>query len=137
MTDSERLIVRDGSFDLPNRSVALSDEQQAQVDALLSRLKEQGVRPDTDAAFDGDLLEYLEAQQLIVRLKGGVNLERQTYEGMVSDTRTLLEAQERATLAEVRDQLGTSRKIAQAFLEHLDTNRITRRVGDARVLWHG
>ena len=137
MTDSGQLIVRDGSFDLPNRSVALSDEQQAQVDALMSRLRDQGVRPDTDAAFDGDLLEYLEAQGKIVRLKGGVNLERQTFDGMVAETRTLLEAQDRATLAEVRDRLNTSRKIAQAFLEHLDTNRITRRVGDARVLWRG
>lgn len=137
MTDSGQLIVRDGSFDLPGRSVALSDEQQAQVDALLSRLQEQGVRPDTDAAFDGDLLEYLEARGKIVRLKGGVNLERQTFDDMVAETRTLLEAQERATLAEVRDHLGTSRKIAQVFLEHLDTNRITRRVGDARVLWRG
>ncbi len=137
MSNSGQLMVRDGSFDLPDRSVALSDEQQALVDALLSRLKDQGVRPDTDAAFDGDLLEYLEAQGLIVRLKGGVNLERQTFDDMVAETRTLLEAQERATLAEVRDRLGTSRKIAQAFLEHLDTTRVTRRVGDTRVLWRG
>ncbi|MCY3572458.1 MAG: selenocysteine-specific translation elongation factor [Chloroflexi bacterium] len=137
MSNSGQLMVRDGSFDLPDRRVALSDEQQALVDALLSRLRDQGVRPDTDAAFDGDLLEYLEAQGLIVRLKGGVNLERQTFDDMVAETRTLLEAQERATLAEVRDRLGTSRKIAQAFLEHLDTTRVTRRVGDARVLWRG
>ncbi|MDE2746820.1 MAG: selenocysteine-specific translation elongation factor [Chloroflexota bacterium] len=137
MTESGQLIVRDGAFDLPGRSVALSDVQQAQVDALLTRLKDQGVRPDTDAAFDGDLLEYLEAQGKIVRLKGGVNLDRRTFDDMVATTRVLLEAQERATLAEVRDRLGTSRKIAQAFLEHLDTNRITRRVGDARVLWRG
>ena len=95
------------------------------------------MRPDTDAAFDGDLLEYLEAQGLIVRLKGGVNLERRTFDDMLAETRTLLEAQERATRAEVRDRLGTSRKIAQAVLEHLDTSRVTRRVGDARVLWHG
>ncbi|MYD52940.1 MAG: selenocysteine-specific translation elongation factor [Chloroflexi bacterium] len=137
MSNSGQLMVRDGSFDRPDRSVALSEEQQAQVESLLSRLKDQGVRPDTDAAFDGDLLEYLEAQGLIVRLKGGVNLERRTFDDMLAETRTLLEAQERATLAEVRDRLGTSRKIAQAFLEHLDTSRVTRRVGDARVLWHG
>ena len=30
--------------------------------------------------------------------------------------------------------LGTSRKYAQALLEHMDAERITRRVGDARVL---
>ncbi|HXD59246.1 MAG TPA: selenocysteine-specific translation elongation factor [Thermoleophilaceae bacterium] len=39
-----------------------------------------------------------------------------------------------ATIASVRDALGTSRKYAQALLEHLDTQRVTRRVGDTHVL---
>ena len=38
------------------------------------------------------------------------------------------------TLAEVRDMFGTSRKFAQALLEHLDGEHITRRTGDSRVL---
>jgi len=37
----------------------------------------------------------------------------------------------------VRDLLGTSRKYAQALLEHLDEEKITRRVGDERVLLRG
>ncbi len=137
LVDSGRLILNDASFDLPSRQVALSDAQQSQVDALLLRLKQQGTRPETDPKLDADLLEYLEAKHLIMRLKGGVNLDRAVYDRMVAETRALLEAQERATLADVRDRLETSRKIAQAFLEHLDTNRITRRVGDARVLRKG
>jgi selenocysteine-specific elongation factor len=39
-----------------------------------------------------------------------------------------------ATIASVRDELGTSRKYAQALLEHLDGEKITRRVGDAHSL---
>jgi selenocysteine-specific elongation factor len=39
-----------------------------------------------------------------------------------------------ATIAGVRDELGTSRRYAQALLEHLDAKRITRRSGDAHVL---
>ena len=38
------------------------------------------------------------------------------------------------TLAEVRDMFGTSRKFAQALLEHMDGRHITRRTGDVRVL---
>ena len=39
------------------------------------------------------------------------------------------------TLARVRDELATSRKYAQALLEHLDAARITRRLpDDSRVL---
>ena len=37
-------------------------------------------------------------------------------------------------MAQVRDLFDTSRKYALALLEYLDTARVTRRVGDARVL---
>ena len=59
------------------------------------------------------------------------------YDEMVEQTRALLAETERATLAEVRDRIGTSRKIAQAFLEDTDRRRITRRVGDQRILRDG
>jgi selenocysteine-specific elongation factor len=38
------------------------------------------------------------------------------------------------TVAGVRDELGSSRRYAQALLEHLDAERVTRREGDAHVL---
>jgi selenocysteine-specific elongation factor len=38
------------------------------------------------------------------------------------------------TLAEARDLLGTSRRYAQALLEHMDSEGMTLRVGDARRL---
>jgi selenocysteine-specific elongation factor len=38
------------------------------------------------------------------------------------------------TLAQLRDRLGISRKFAQALLEAMDANGVTRRVGDERVL---
>ena len=38
------------------------------------------------------------------------------------------------TLAQLRDRLGISRRYAQALLEAMDANGITRRVGDERVL---
>jgi selenocysteine-specific elongation factor len=53
---------------------------------------------------------------------------------MVARVRAHLEREGTVTLAQVRDLFGTSRKYAQALLEHLDEQRITRRVGDERVL---
>ena len=38
------------------------------------------------------------------------------------------------TVAQARDLLGVSRKYALALLEYLDEVRVTRRVGDVRVL---
>jgi selenocysteine-specific elongation factor len=39
-----------------------------------------------------------------------------------------------ASIATLRDELGTSRKYAQAVLEHLDRTKVTRRDGDVHVL---
>src|SRR5947199_10586934 len=41
------------------------------------------------------------------------------------------------TLAAFRDELGTSRKFAQALLEHFDSERLTIRRGDEHVLRRG
>ena len=46
----------------------------------------------------------------------------------------LLEAEGEVTLGRLRDELGTSRKYAQALLERFDAERLTLRRGDARVL---
>ena len=44
------------------------------------------------------------------------------------------EAAANDTLAQVRDTFGASRKYALALLEYLDERRVTKRVGDERVL---
>jgi selenocysteine-specific elongation factor len=46
----------------------------------------------------------------------------------------LLEAEGEVTLGRLRDELGTSRKYAQALLERFDAERLTLRRGDVRTL---
>jgi selenocysteine-specific elongation factor len=53
---------------------------------------------------------------------------------MVTRITALLREKGTITLAEVRDMFGTSRRYAQALLEQLDAERVTKRVGDERVL---
>ena len=38
------------------------------------------------------------------------------------------------TIAQLRDELGTSRKFAQGLLEHFDAERVTIRRGDVHVV---
>ena len=137
LLESDTLTSTGGALDLPGRSPELSEAAQAQIDSLLNRLGEQGVRPEATPDIDPLLLQHLEARGEIVRLGAGVILLQPVYDEMVEQTRALLAETERATLAEVRDRIGTSRKIAQAFLEDTDRRRITRRVGDQRILRDG
>ena len=60
--------------------------------------------------------------------------EAASFDEMNAKVRTHIEQHGAITLAQTRDLIGTSRKYAQALLEHLDRLRITRRVGDERVL---
>jgi selenocysteine-specific elongation factor len=47
----------------------------------------------------------------------------------------VIEAEGSITLARLRDELDTSRRYAQALLEHLDAERVTKRMpDDSRVL---
>ena len=46
----------------------------------------------------------------------------------------IIEHEGEITLARLRDELDTSRKYAQAYLEHFDGAKLTLRRGDARVL---
>jgi selenocysteine-specific elongation factor len=87
-----------------------------------------------DAAPGDELLAYLEERGDIVRVSDGVAFAADAYSEMVERVTSHVREHGQITLAEVRDMLGTSRKYAQALLEHMDEERITRRVGDARVL---
>ena len=50
----------------------------------------------------------------------------------VQDPRLLVGLEGSITLGRLRDELGTSRRYAQALLEHLDAARLTRRLPDDR-----
>ncbi len=130
----DRIATHDQAVDLPGREVVLSEQQQADVDALLVRLREAGARPEAGDRLDAEISAYLEARGDLVRLGDGVLLAGESHAQMLKDVTGALAEQGEITLAATRDLLGTSRKIAQAFLEDLDQRQITRRVGDARVL---
>jgi selenocysteine-specific elongation factor len=87
-----------------------------------------------DASLDEDLLAYLEASREIVRVSDGVAFAADVYAEMLDRVRSHIRDHGSITLAQVRDMFGTSRKYAQALLEHMDDAKITRRVGDERVL---
>ncbi|MFC2010546.1 SelB C-terminal domain-containing protein, partial [Chloroflexota bacterium] len=69
------------------------------------------------------------------KLSDSVVFSTPVYNEMVEKVNSHIKSNGKVTLGEVRDMLKTSRKYAQALLEHLDEKKITRRVGDDRVLY--
>jgi selenocysteine-specific elongation factor len=58
----------------------------------------------------------------------------QDYRAMLEKVQAVIRAKGDITLAEARDTLQTTRKYAQALLEHMDAVGITVRIGDSRRL---
>jgi selenocysteine-specific elongation factor len=70
----------------------------------------------------------------LIRVSGSVLFSRDTYEEMMALVVSRIQAEGSITVAQVRDLFQASRKYALALMEHLDEQRITKRVGDTRVL---
>jgi selenocysteine-specific elongation factor len=81
------------------------------------------------------LLNLLIEQRRVVKVSDDVVFAASAYDEMVEKVTSHLKAHGKVTLAQVRDLFHTSRKYAQALLEYLDGKKITRRVGDERVLF--
>ncbi|MBI4304152.1 MAG: selenocysteine-specific translation elongation factor [Chloroflexi bacterium] len=126
----EGLVVR-----LPSHQIKLTPPQQAKVDAFLKSLAQNPYSPPGDLIPEPDLLNLLIEQQKVVKVSDGVVFATSAYNEMVTKVTAHIKARGKVTLAEVRDLFSTSRKYAQAFLEHLDEKKVTRRVGDERALF--
>ena len=127
---AEKLAVR-----LPTHHVQLNAGQQAKVDNFLKSLAQSPYAPPSELIPEADLLKLLVQRGEVVRVSDSVVLATSAYNEMVAKVTAHIKGQGKITLAEVRDMFGTSRKYAQAFLEYLDSKKITRRVGDERVLY--
>ncbi len=119
---------------LPLHAVALSPAQRRQADAYLAALSATPFSPPGDLPIDAELLACLLDEGRVVRAAPDVIFAAGAYRQMADRVVARIREQGKVTLAEVRDMLGTSRKYVQALLEHLDQQRVTRRVGDERVL---
>jgi len=131
-----RIIVEEGqNVRLPEYKVQFTPAQQAQVEVFLKSLRDNPYAPTADLIPEADVLGQLIARQEVVKVAEGVVFSTEAYNEMVEKVTGHLRVQDKVTLAEVRDMLQTSRKYAQALLEHLDSKKVTRRIGDERVLY--
>jgi selenocysteine-specific elongation factor len=106
-----------------------------QSGAMLERLRAAGHEPPPHDQFEPA------EQKLLAQLRHDGRAERvgpfTFHPDVLAEVRetvvAIMRAEGTITLARLRDELQTSRRYAQALLEHLDAQRVTRRVGDERV----
>lgn len=111
---------------------------------LAALLRSDGIAPraDGDLARAAGLepseaakrLAALERAGQAVRVSRTLHFTPDALDELTARVVAICERDGAATIAGVRDELGTSRKFAQAILEHLDAAKVTLRRGDEHVL---
>jgi selenocysteine-specific elongation factor len=126
---------------LAEHRVAFTPEQERQVAELLDLLRRYGPAPPDRADFEAHLrispalTQALLDRGELVEVSAELLYPREVYEQMVAQVVEAIRRDGPITVAGVRDLFDTSRKYALALMGHLDERKITRRVGDERVLY--
>jgi selenocysteine-specific elongation factor len=129
------LIEEGGHLRLPSHKVQLTALQQGKIDAFIKSLAESPYSPPTDLIPETDLLNMLIGQGKVVKVSDNVVFSTKAYNEMLAKITAQIKSKGKITLGEVRDMFGSSRKYVQALLEYLDKEKVTKRVGDDRVLF--
>ena len=127
------VVERNGSLASPAHQVELSGGPQAELLRLLAASPSLADAMRDSGATD-ELVRALAQRGDLVRVSSDVAFTREGYEAAVAMVRDLVAVNGSVTVAQLRDRMGASRRIVLALLEQLDAQRVTRRVGDARVL---
>ncbi len=129
---------------LPGFKAAVGKDQSVVKDKIVEAIKKGGSQPplreelpallsitDKDAK---DLLKLLADEGRTVRINDSLHLHKDTLESIRVDLKKFLEEKKEITMAEFRDLARTSRKFAVPLMEYFDSQKLTQRVGDKRVL---
>ena len=128
-------VAEDGALvRLPSHTPRPTKAQELEAESYLRLLDSDPFSPPTDSHVEGELLSLLVDGGRVVKVSGSVVFSAVAHREMVEKISAYIKQHGEITVADVRDLFGTSRKYALALMDDLDYRRITRRVGDARVL---
>ncbi|MEJ2740026.1 MAG: selenocysteine-specific translation elongation factor [Dehalococcoidia bacterium] len=131
----DNIIVEEGAtVRLPEFQVKLTEQQQKKIDAFLRVLKDNPYSPPGDVTLEPELLNLIIRQGKAVKVAEGVVFSKNAYDEMVGKIIAYAKEHGSITIADVREMFGNSRKYITALLEYMDDKKLTRRVGDARVV---
>jgi selenocysteine-specific elongation factor len=132
------LAATENTVRVSTHQVKFAPAQQAAVDKLLADFRRAPFNTplpkDVAAALGDEVMQALIEGGQLTRLSPEVILLTETYNEFVEWLRNYLRQHQTINVAQVRDAFNTSRKYALALLEYTDEQRLTKRVGDERVL---
>ena len=135
----EGVVVDEGAtLRLVGHEVTFTAQQKAAIESLLAEFGAVPYSPPSAAQCQSqvgeEVLNALLDQGRLIRVSEEVLFTPEAYQEMVDQVRAFIQWEGSITVAQARDLFGSSRRYLLALLEHLDSQGVTRRVGDERVL---
>ena len=138
ITDQKLIASSDKTLRTPDFRAELRLYDEQKVEPILRQFDREPFNSpsfqEVELSIGTEVLNALIAQKRLVRLNDQVLLPPEALRQVTDWVTEHINESGRLTAAELRDHLKTSRKYAIAILEYLDEKRVTKRVGDARVL---
>ncbi len=123
---------------LPNHEIRFTTAQQADVERLRRKFEQNPFSPpsvkECQEEVGAEVLSAMIESGELLSISNDVIFRKSDYDSMKENIKQAIERNGRVSLAETRDMFKTSRKYAQALLEHFDAIGFTARDGDFRKL---
>ncbi len=135
LMQTEGVLVDEGAtVRLPDHLPALNMSQRAVADAFVAQLREKQNNPPTGQSIDPELLGFLTDSGEVVPVGEGIVYDAEAYHKITAQVLEYIQINGKITVSETRDLLNSSRKYVLPLLQSMDARRITRRIGDDRVV---
>lgn len=143
LVEKGAITMREDEVRRPSFRVKLGDRQRELLDRVIAIIEADGVNTPNAHEIGKRLPAPRQAVEEILNLGDDAGEIVSLPDGVLFTVRGLAQVRERIrngtqgrpfTLGEMRDSLGTSRRVAVALLEHLDAEGFTERVGEKRVV---
>lgn len=129
---------RSSTVSLPGHEVRFTVGEQATIGRLKRKFEANPFSPpsvkDCQAEVGENVFNALIEGGEFMPVSADVIFRKSDYDSIKEKIKRIIETQGKISLAEARDALNTSRKYAQALLEHFDAIGFTMRDGDFRKL---
>jgi selenocysteine-specific elongation factor len=137
-SSAKHIIEADSLLHLPDHSIRLSASEQAQFDQLVDAFHKNRFSPPTvreaKALVGPELFAVFLDREKLVKVSEDFYYLKDAYDEIVERIVAEIRSRGLLTVGDVRDIFGVTRKYILPLLDHLDSRRITKRVGDDRVL---
>jgi selenocysteine-specific elongation factor len=144
MESEKKIQIKGSTVSLQGQQLVLSPEQDQAKEHLLQLIQRKGLQPPTleeflkavpyDRDHVRDVYYFLLQQGELIRVSENIVLSPGQITFLQTQLKESFPRGHTFTVPEFKELFGISRKYAIPFLEFLDRKRITRRMGDKRVV---